>query len=221
MRFALLVRMMKADARSTVVSGVSAVGLVVALFLLGPTVTTGQVDRVQRIEPVRPTAAHSAGLLTFEDLVYQGAFRVPEESNGESFSYGGETLAYNPLSNTLFVGSLHGMVAEISIPPPANTTRVDQLPVASFVQPFRDPADGHLRDIAESGVVLDGLLVHDGRLYGTGLIYYDATNAQRLSHFGRSLDLTRAEVTRIHQVGDTGKAGFVAGYMATVPPERS
>jgi hypothetical protein len=211
--------MLKADVRSTVMSVAGVVGLVVAMYLLGGTVATSQVDAPQKIQPIRPPAEASPGRLSFEDLVYQGAFRVPEESNGESFSYGGDTLAYNPLSNTLFVGSLHGMVAEMSIPSPAKTTLVEQLPVASFVQPFRDPADGRLRDIAEGGVVLDGLLVHDGRLYGTGLIYYDATNSQRLSHFGRALDLTRAEVTRIYQVGETGKAGFVAGYMATVPPE--
>ena len=218
MSFASPLRMVKARLQSTVGSVVVIAGLGAAL-LLGGMVTTVQVVGPQRIEPVQPPAERSSRRLSFEDLVYQGAFRVPEESNGESFSYGGQTLAYNPVSDTLFVGSLHDKVAEVSIPSPVKTTLVEQLPVASFVQPFRDPADGRLRDIAKDGVALDGLLVHDGRLYGTGLIYYDATNSQRSSHFVRSLDLARTDVTRIHQVGETGKAGFVAGYMATVPPE--
>jgi len=202
----------------------------VGLLLLGQTAATISLDEPQRIAVPRatpilppsqpqPQPQPSAARLRFEDLIYEGAFRVPEESNGESFSYGGQTLAYNPVSNTLFVGSLHGLVAEMSIPAPVKSPLADQLPVASFVQPFRDPTDGHLRDIAADGVILSGLLVQDGRLYGTGVIYYDAANAQRLSHFSRSLDLSRTEVTGMHQVGETGKAGFVAGYMATVPPE--
>ena len=35
-----------------------------------------------------------------------------------------------------------------------------------------------------------------GRLYGTGVIYYDANNTQELSHFSRSLKLTEPSVTR-------------------------
>jgi hypothetical protein len=218
MSFASALRMSKARLQSTVGSGAVIAGLGSAL-LLGGMVTTVQVVGPQRIEPLQPPAERSSRRLRFDDLVYQGAFRVPEASNGESFSYGGQTLAYNPVANTLFVGSLHSKVAEVSIPSPAKTARAEELPVASIVQPFRDPTDGRLRDIAEDGVILDGLLVHDGRLYGTGLIYYDAANSQRLSHFGRSLDLARPDITRMHQVGETGMAGFVAGYMATVPAE--
>jgi hypothetical protein len=206
--------------RSSVLSVIGVVGLAVALFSLGGTAATSQADRMPRAEPIRPPEQRLSGLLGPQDLIYEGAFRVPEESNGESLSYGGQALAYNPLSNTLYLGSLHNKVAEVSIPSPVKGTLAEQLPVASFVQPFHDPAEGRLRDIAEDGVTLGGLLVHDGRLYGTGVIYYDAGNAQRQSHFGRSLDLARAkEVTRIYQVGETGKAGFVAGYMATVPQE--
>ena len=212
--------MSKASVRFTVMSAVGIVGLVVALVSLAETVARSEVDGPQRAEPIRAPVEGAAGLLSFDDLVYEGAFRVPEESNGESFSYGGQTLAYNPASNSLFVSSLHGKVAEVSIPSPARATLAEQLPVASVLQPFQDAAEGRLRDIAEDGVTLGGLLVHDGRLYGTGLIYYDASNSQRQSHFGRSLDLARAkEVTRIYQVGESGKAGFVAGYMATVPAE--
>lgn len=202
------------------------IGLGVALLLLGGTVASLQVE-APRIEPIRPPEdapspmpdEQASGRLTFDDLVYQGAFRVPEDSDGESFSYGGQTLAHNPVSNTLFIGSLRGKVAELSIPSPVKATVAAELPIATIVQPFRDPADGHLRDIAEDGVILDGLLVHDGRLYGAGLIYYDANNSQRVSHFSRSLNLSQPEVKRVYQVGESGKAGFVAGYMATVPPE--
>jgi hypothetical protein len=213
--------MSKAHARSTVVSGVILiVGLGAALLLLGGTVASLQVHGARRIEPILPPSHQSASRrLTFDDLVYQGAFRVPAEGQGDNFSYGGQTLAYNPAANTLLVGSRHGKVAEVTIPPPVKGTRVEELPVATYLAPFRDPADGHIRDIADDGAALDGLLIHDGRLYGTGLIFYDANHTQRLTHFSRSLDLSRPEVQRIYQVGETGKAGFVAGYMASVPVE--
>jgi hypothetical protein len=195
------------------------VGLGLAMLLLGGTVASLQVRTPDRVEPIVPPRHGAPARLTFDALVYQGAFRVPGEENGDTFSYGGQTLAYNPATNTLLVGSRHGKVAELTIPSPAKATRLEELPVAAYLQPFRDPTDGHIRDISEAEVVLDGLLIHDGRLYGTGLIFYDAAHTQRLSHFSRSLDLSRPEVRRIYQVGETGKAGFVAGYMASVPSE--
>lgn len=214
--------MAKSHARSTVVSTlIVIVGLGVASLLLGSTVASLQVHSAGRVEPIMPPGEPGAepARLAFADLLYHGAFRVPADNQGDTFANGGQTLAYNPVSNTLFVGSFGGKIAELSIPSPAKAARVDELPVASFVQPFRDPSDGHLRDIGEEGVMLGGLLIHDGRLYGSGYIYYDASNTQRVSHFGRALNLSRPEVTRISQVGETGKAGFVSGYMATVPAE--
>lgn len=220
--------MLKGHFRSTVLSSVViTLGLGVALLLLAGTATlaTLQVEgppriAVPRVKPIRPPSDLPTRRLTFADLVYEGAFRVPpDDINGDNFSYGGQTLAYNPGANTLLVGSRYGKVATITIPTPVKGTRVDQLPVASYVEAFKDPADGHLRDIATNDVVLDGLLIQDGRLYGTGLIYYDAAHEQRLSHFSRSLDLSRPEVQRVYQVGENGKAGFVAGYMASIPPE--
>src|SRR5689334_22521168 len=54
--------------------------------------------------------------LEFKDVQYVGGFRLPNTSaNGESFSFGGSQLAYNPARNSLFVGA-RGRVAEVSIP---------------------------------------------------------------------------------------------------------
>jgi hypothetical protein len=205
----------------TVMGAVIMVGLAVAMLLLGGTVAALQVFDAPRVAPIRPPQQPAPGSrrLSFDDLIYQGAFRLPAETNGDSFSFGGQTLAYKPATDTLLVGTRSGKVAEVTIPAAAKATRLEGLPTAAYVNGFRDPADGHIRDIGDDGVALDGLLVHDGRLYGTGLIYYDATHSQRLTHFGRSLDLSRPEVSRIYQVGETGKAGFVAGYMSSIPAE--
>ena len=57
--------------------------------------------------------------LAFENLRYEGAFRLPaEESNGDSFSFGGRPAAYNPDNDSLFVGTFSGRVGEVSIPAP-------------------------------------------------------------------------------------------------------
>jgi hypothetical protein len=51
------------------------------------------------------------------------------------------------------------------------------------------------------------------------LIYYDATNVQRLSHFSRPLTLVEKGASPMRAVWDPKRSGFVAGYLALVPPE--
>lgn len=158
--------------------------------------------------------------LSFEQLQYAGAFRVPAgESNGDTFSFGGHPIAYNPVNDSLFIGTRSGQVAEVSIPVAAQAASIAGLPSASFMQPLSDPAEGHIKDIAPDGVSLSGLLVHEHRLIGSGVIYYDAGNSQSLSHFARPLKLDERAVESLTRVGQSGKTGFVAGYMANVPPE--
>lgn len=168
-----------------------------------------------------PTAAPvSQPRLTFEQLRYVGAFRLPAaEVNGDSFSFGGYPVAYNPDNNSLFVGARGGKIAELSIPSPASAPAVEALPFAEFMQTFADPAEGHIKDIDPNGASLSGLLVYDHRLIGTGVIYYDAVNSQALSHFTRPLQLNASSASKMVRVGSSGKTGFVAGYMALVPPE--
>lgn len=171
----------------------------------------------QRVQPI--TAPDAAPRIGFEQLSYAGAFRLPAtESNGDSFSNGGGPIAFNPAHGTLLVGSRLGRVAEISIPEPRNASAIETLPFANYVQPFADPAEGHMREVGD-GSALAGLLVVGERLYGTGLIFYDANNTQSVSHFSRPLAIGTPGAGPFLRVGDAGKSGFVAGYMATVPQE--
>jgi hypothetical protein len=186
--------------------------------LAGPALQATIATATQRVTPITPPKPLQTPIGR-EQIVYEGAFRVPANGGGDTYAFGGRPLAFNPDGPALFVGARSGKVAELTIPTPVRSSRVDDLPFAEFRQPFHDPADGRIRDIADAGASLDGLLVHDNRLYGTGLIYYDAAHAQKLTHFARSLKLGIPEVTRIHRVGEAGQAGFVAGYMASVPAE--
>ncbi|MGE0864750.1 MAG: hypothetical protein AB7P34_12700, partial [Vicinamibacterales bacterium] len=158
--------------------------------------------------------------LEFDDLEYTGAFRLPAtDSNGDNFSSGGGPLAFNPARSSLFVGARSGRVAEISIPAAVVKGSIADLPAAEYLQPFADPAEGRMKEVAEDGAALAGLLVHGGRLYGTGVIYYDANHTQSVSHFSRPLTLAERGATAMRRVGARGRAGLVAGYLASVPPE--
>ncbi len=110
-------------------------------------------------------------------------------------------------------------VAEVSIPELVTSNRIEDLPIAEILQPITDPSEGRWKEVAAADVVLSGLLVHDRRLFASGIISYDANNTQTVSHFTRSLSLLEKSASPLQRVGDPGKAGFVAGYMATVPIE--
>lgn len=205
--------------RLSLIVAVFVAAVLMASILTGVTIQSiGQSPGRPRITPVTDPSATPR--LSAADIVYVGGFRLPaEEVDGASFSFGGSPLAYNPANDSLFVGARGSSIAEVTIPSPVNSTRVEELPFARFLQPFRDPTEGRLRDVANEGVYVGGLLVHDGLLYGSGVIYYDANHAQELTHFSRSLTLTDPSVKGMYRVGDKGKAGLVAGYLAAVPPE--
>jgi hypothetical protein len=85
-------------------------------------------------------------------LVYRGAFRLPEPSGGSSWAYSGDGLTYYPGGDPGgaadgYPGSLFGIghdwqhaVSEVSIPAPAVAAAgdVDELPRATTLQPFAD-----------------------------------------------------------------------------------
>lgn len=159
-------------------------------------------------------------LLRANGLQHIGAFRVPDAIEDGDYSYGGRILAFNPATNTLFLSSNQGTVAEISIPTPVQSADVMALPFAKFVQPFVDPTDGNKGVLdALGGSSLYGLLVQGNRLTGTYGIYYDALNTQRVTHFSRSVQLSKPSFSGWSQVWEDRKAGFVAGMMTAVPTE--
>jgi hypothetical protein len=160
-------------------------------------------------------------LLSAEGIQYKGAFRLPAQSaNGDSFAIGGRPMTFNPAQNSLFIGSRAGRIAEVAIPASlGNSADPNALPFASYLQPFSDPTEGRLSQITNDGVAIDGLLILNNRLYGTASIYYDAMNAQRVSHYSHSLQLNQSSFSGWSSVWDPVKTGFVSGAMAAVPAE--
>ena len=156
--------------------------------------------------------------LELSNLSYAGAFRLPREmSNGNSFSYGGHLVAHNTGYNSLFVSDSGYQIAEVSIPTPVASSDVNALPFAQYLQPFYDPTEGRMSQIAATGVILDGLMVYNNRLYGTASIFYDANNTQQVSHYSRSLQLNQPSFQGWSRVWEPEKAGYVSGMMAVLP----
>jgi hypothetical protein len=181
---------------------------VIVLGLRSPDTLTAQI-----------TDPSTLPLLSSISLEYVGGFRVPAETvKGLNFSYGGQAVAYDAMTNSLYISSQNS-VAEVSIPSPIDSGDVNDLPFATFLQPFNDPTEGHLRDVYDGDVKMDSLMIFGNRLYGTAYIYFDAGNAQRVSHFSRSRQLNQPSFSGWSQVWEQGRSGFVAGMMAPVPSE--
>jgi len=102
-------------------------------------------------QPSEPT-----GRLQPSDLVYRGAFRLPDGSGGSSWEYSGDAMAYRPDGDPAgpadgFPGSLYGIghdwqkyVSEISIPVPVVSAgrNPEELNTAGTLQPFTDVRAG-------------------------------------------------------------------------------
>lgn len=135
----------------TVVNGTSSCTRSGTITVTGQAASPRGVRR--RLTPSTPT---SGGRLQPSDLVYLGAFRLPDRADDApeeaTWEYGGEGLAYRSNGDPSgggdgFPGSLFGtgldqvnLVSEVSIPAPVISARKDleELPTATTLQPFAD-----------------------------------------------------------------------------------
>jgi len=164
-------------------------------------------------------------LVQKSDLVYVGAFRVPQGSSDTStFNYGGTALGLGQGGQSLFMTGhdWHQRSAELSIPQIINNANITGLATASLLQSFSDPTEGRLAQINPSDTnskKIGGHLAYNGNLYVTGWSYYDGAGTQSASHFRRPVDLsTRGQVVGPVRVGSQ-YPGYVHGFMATIPSE--
>ncbi len=174
------------------------------------------------ISTVTSAGASPAGLprLNSGSLHYLGSFRLPgPKSDQKTFDYGGTALAYDPTRNGLFaVGhDWYQLTAEVSVPTLRRSHSLNRLRRARYLQPFTDATDGEIDQAGNSTNKIGGQLVENGRLYGSVFVYYDASDSQVVSHWVRpSTSLRHGHTKGLFQLGHQG-AGFVSGFMATIP----
>lgn len=176
----------------------------------------------------RRAQADNAGfpLLGKSDLVYVGAFRVPNLSNRDdtkTISYGGAAPGFNPERNSLFLvcHDQGQLVTELSIPKLVNSRNLNDLNTAQVLQ---EPAQvtNRITNLAgiNSQAKIGGLQWANGRLIGAYYESYDADGSAAGSHFvvDNPPNLNESRITGLYRVGAI-PAGAVAGYMCPVPAE--
>lgn len=179
----------------------------IAILLLVASIASAQTD------------PSTLPLVQQSGLQYLGAFRLPTETvNGDNFTSAGKSMTFNPETNTIYISSYRG-VGEVIVPTPVNSAVIGDLPYATLVQPFGDPAEGHIGlDMPGSGPT--GLMIYGNRIYGTATIWYDANITQRISHFSHSLRPSETGTfSGWSAVWQPENAAYVSGFMATVPSE--
>lgn len=144
-------------------------------------------------------AAAPAARLMPDDLVYEGALRLPEGSGGSSWEWSSEGLAYRAGGDPRgpedgYPGSLFGVghdhqayVSEITIPKPvvSASKAPSALPAATTLQPFTDLRAGHFADY---------------EMYRVGLAVLPPQGEQTSEklHFGWSQHMGEAETGPSH-----------------------
>jgi len=135
-----------------------------------PPAPTPEGDFATYLPLVTRAASPSGARIQPADLVYLGAFRLPDNAGRpRTFEYGGNAMTFNPNGdpsgpNDGFPGSLFitghdrmpygelpdgSQVAEVNIPAPSLSRDVADLPQAGFLQGFHNVAEGHFVGLDE------------------------------------------------------------------------
>ena len=178
----------------------------------------------QPITAADPTAARR---VQAADLIYAGAFRIPQGdrvgcdygTGAHCFTYGG-LFGLGPNGGSLYLRghAWAGGVGEVSIP--ATLTLAE---TATVLQDIHDPSDGVEVDPGEvNGQGPFAGLVYNDRLIVSGSTYYDADGSQTDTHGVSGLDLSRASDFDGWYRFDPALVAnprSIGGYMTAIPSE--
>ena len=204
--------------------------------------TTATKPAVKPEQPETPDLSDlPANLIQPGDLVYQGAFRLPDRApdapDEESWEYGGQALAYRPDGDPGgeddgYPGSLFGTghdvwnyVSEISIPAPSTSRDLEQLNVAVTIQGFHDVRNGLFNGLDElPRVGMEYLPAQAGQesaqLYlAWGQHHHDEGEpSDTPSHAWCDLDLSQPNTQGAWWIGNESLYS-VNGYIFEIPEE--
>lgn len=195
------------------------------------------------VSAIRHVAPLHEQMVTPGNFEYLGAFRPPHTDNGKArFSYGGWAMAFHErgdaggetdgYSGSLFLTGhrQEDLVAEISIPQPVISRSMDELPVASVLQPLSDITAG-IREYMTQGssepFQIGGLCVVGDRIHWTLYKYYNVQTVDYPSHGVSSLSLSDPRPEGLWHLGpsNTGRSEWHsykhAGYIFEIPPDQA
>ncbi|MCA9759294.1 MAG: hypothetical protein KDA27_26110 [Candidatus Eisenbacteria bacterium] len=181
---------------------------------------------------VAPHAASAAPeglpLLHLEDMVYEGAFRLPDDTFGiSSLNYAEGPIAYDAESNSIFIvgHAYEQAIAEFSVPPLVLSATLADLNMAgapdqTFATVLDRTSGGNPQELDRIG----GMAVIDVGAEGEFLLinayeYYDAPadNSETTAVLQTPGDLAGSDVIGFHTF--EGGAGHTSGWISPIPPE--
>ncbi|MBU0673904.1 MAG: hypothetical protein KJ950_04605 [Proteobacteria bacterium] len=205
------------------------------------TSTSAAVGTTTTIGSTTSTTLLSGELLSPGDLIYLGAFRLPERAPGapdaQGWEWSGEGLAYNPdgdpsdsgdgYPGSLFAAGLQSdnYVAEISIPAPVVSKNLDDLNVAGTLQGLTDIRSGYFEafdEIPRMGmeVLPQQAGQSSAKLYlSWGQHFQDNATTMIPSHAWCDLDLSKPNTMGSWWVGDADMLYSVNAYMFAIPSD--
>jgi hypothetical protein len=160
-------------------------------------------------------------LIGISDLVYQGAFRIPESSNGvSSMNFSQGPIAYDAGRHSIFlVGHAHQQaVAEYLVPDLSASIAVTRLKMAQPVQVFSTVLDRMPGGNPERLDRIGGLARYGDQLLVSAYEYYDAPADNFSTHLvlHNARDLAGSAITA--PISFQGRA-HTAGWMSPIPDE--
>ena len=192
---------------------------------------------------IRHVAPLHEQMVTPGNFEYLGAFRPPHTDDAKTrFSYGGWAMAFHEqgdaggdadgYSGSLFLTGhrQEDLVAEISIPQPVISRSMDELPVASVLQPLSDITAGireHMTQGSSEPFQIGGLCVVGDRMHWTLYKYYNVQTVDYPSHGVSSLTLSDPRPEGLWHLGpsNTGRSEWHsykhAGYIFEIPPDQA
>jgi hypothetical protein len=195
--------------------------------------------------PIRHSAPMHEQMVTPGNFEYIGAFRPPHITGTvRNFTFGGWAMAFHdggdadgksdgcPGSLFLTGHRQQDLVAEISIPRPfiSASRSMDEIPVASVLQPLTDVTNG-IRDYMTQGssepFQIGGLCVVGNRLHWTLYKYYNVQTVDYPSHGASSLKLSDPAPQGLWHLGpsNSGRSEWHsykhAGYIFEIPPDQA
>lgn len=182
-----------------------------------------------------PPPSQAGPLIQPQDLVYEGAFRLPEGPEEFGWMYSGEALTYYPGGDPdgpadNYPGSLFGTghdwnqyISEISIPVPVVSSNLDELNTATTLQAFQN-IRGDLFDHLDFELPRVGLeyLPRQGEQTGDKLHFCWGQHMQETetgpTHGWSELDLSHPQTAGAWRIG--GLVNYVTNdYLFAIPEE--
>lgn len=152
-----------------------------------------------------------------EDLVYQGAFRIPADTFGESTSnYSEGIFTYNPDNNSIFlVGHVRSeAIAEFSLPNLVlSTNSISELNLAKNIQPYSIILNRIQNGNPENIDRISGLYYKQGKVFINAATFYDAAadNVDTTVIIENASDITQSVISGFYELeGAVHSAGWIS-----------